>query len=631
MLSVGSKVRKDSDSTCTHRTATPPTDDLANRDGEWLSTSTSRNVSPWECSSPSSVGNYYELANKEDNVTCSEGNVLTENVIKSSTSDTLDLFKNKVTASGIKFQDITGLNEGREPALTQSGENLAQSSETSMEMTNLHGPAKSDNVAANLEHAPDTETLDKVDTDLIQFINKNDADVEDTRPEQEMSTEKIESKSNLKKHEEWAFRTEIVKEMRVENSKEGAVNDRGTCATNENSPNTEHISSLKEEDVQIAAFQEIARRKGIKVGNSSYQTCLATSSNAEKVEENIEADCLDILDFTEDVQIAKFQEMAWLNGIKVGGKRLKSRSCSESSESFKGKTLESRSHSESSESFTTGTAQETECLAGAAYPYEEDNQIVRFQEIARLKGIRVTQTGILSNSSSCSSLSLANSDDHLHYSGEESCPVVTPTYTTGDKFEELAKRNGIKIGKSVAPSGSLNVVGPSGDNMLKVQHGSETCSSFKSPERVAVVFCESSTQTEVPTADCFSQTCEKDLGLFKQSTGVQVDAVKEAFEEEFTQWKLDDNAAGDSEELCYRELYFTERNAREALKDSLQNEKDVSAYTKHNHKRVMEQLKEELNSKTEEIEVHECHVPFRERLSYTVHKPKSAWDITESS
>jgi len=233
------------------------------------------------------------------------------------------------------------------------------------------------------------------------------------------------------------------------------------------------------------------------------------------------------------------------------------------------------------------------------YSFEEDPQIARFQESAWLRGIKVG--GKLSNVSSRSSLSPASSDDYLLSQPNDEIHEVA-TKTKGGTFEELAKKNGIKIGKPVAASESVNMARDSADNSFGRLLGN-TATSVESVEKASIVFSHASTQTRVTTVDCDSQTCEKDHGFLKQSTQVQVDAFREAFAEEFMLWKLDESAAGDYVESCYKDLYFKEKKVAEELSESLQNEKDVSANTKHNHRRVMEQLKEELNSKTEEIEV----------------------------
>ena len=284
--------------------------------------------------------------------------------------------------------------------------------------------------------------------------------------------------------------------------------------------------------------------------------------------------------------------MAWLNGIKVGKDdtgRL-SDTCSESIESI-----------------VAGNIQESEYWTETC-PLQEDAQIARFQELAKLKGIKVTPRGKWSNNSSGSSLSSASSDECLCLSDDETCQVVAQT--KGDIFEKLAKRNGIKIGKSDVTYAldTLSVAGVSTDHsvLLNVNAPSfsvNTSTSVQYPGKASIVFSQAGTQTEVTVVNCESQTCEKDFGLVKQSRGVQVDVEKEAFEEEFVMWKLDENAAGDDVEMCYKELYFKERKDRQELSESLQNEKDVFANTKHNHRRVMEQLKEELSSKTEETEV----------------------------
>ena len=403
---------------------------------------------------------------------------------------------------------------------------------------------------------------------------------ENTRPEREIFGEDSENKSKIHMYDEKARSSEVSEEMEATTtcSEEGTASDGGTNNVREDQHDNEDVLSSLQEDAEVVVFQEIAHHKGIKVGNSLRTTRLSTISCESDVVESIEADGSEFLEFTEDAQIAKFQEMARLNGIRVGGKR-----------------QESPFYSDGKESFTSTHAKENDCWSGTPYFFGEHCQIVSFQEFGRVKDIKVT--GKFPDSSSCSSLSPASSEDNLCYPCREGSPLIPSACRTADTFEELAKRNGIKIGKVVTTAASVDALRP--------PRSSETCSSDKSLKRepTAVFTREASAQTEVNTTDYCSQTCEKDLGLFKRTTGVQVDAVREAFEQEFKEWKLDDNAAGNDEELCYKELYLTERNACEALKDSLQNEKDVSANTKHYYKRVMGELKEELKSQTEEIEV----------------------------
>ncbi|PFX23756.1 hypothetical protein AWC38_SpisGene11669 [Stylophora pistillata] len=536
----GSKVRKDSDNACSQITEKNPTDNLANKHGEGMCLPTSHSIYPWESDSPSSAANFYELNNNHNDFKCSEekGEIANEVPFEFRTTNTLDLFKIKAAASGIKVQHVTTMIEGQKPEFTQWGKQFSHHSETVLGMADLDTCVSGDTNSAtsNVERVNDTES----DATIMHYVNQNDEGYEDTRPEQEIFSEDSEKKSSIQKCGKEVPLSELRKEMDAANtcSEEGTDSDGRTNNSKEDQLDNEHVLSSSKEDAEIAAFQKIARQKGIKVGNSLPTTRLSTISCEVNAVESIEAHGSDVLEFTGDAQIAKFHEMARLNGIRVGGKM-----------------QESPLHSDGLKSFTTVSTKGNECWPRTPHPFGELCQIISVQDIGRVRDFKVT--GEFSGSSSCSSLSTASSEDNLYYAGREG-------WRTTDRYEEVAKRNGIKIGKN----------------------------------------CEASAQTEVhvETTDYCSQTCEEDLGFFKRNTGVQVDAVREAFEREFKQWKLDDNAAGDSEELCYKKLYLTERNAHEAIKDSLQNEKDVSANTKHNHKRVMEELKEELKSQGEEIE-----------------------------
>ena len=613
MLSAGSKDASGVSTAYSWRTPTPDDSKSGhlNRDHNLTPGSTS---TPWcsvtrksACISHSSVGNYYmyNLASNEKPVTEGQNAVNdqennasvvmeTENNSKSSSSDKLSCFKNKAAMIGIKVREDTDLVVKKEHTIEthtlvnedtkgkQLAEKPAQTPQTAMDVADL--AARNEGSASNLEHEPGTHsrTLGEADMhELAQSSSEEDVAVEVKSEGGLCVDENSDSKSKVENQEELALTHGMTEEAGVKDNNEGKTYDEVT--TMENMVKTENVMVSLNEDVQIVTFEEIARQKGMKVGTASEsKTFSVTSPSVEEVSGNVEEENLDSLNFAEeDAQIAKFEEMAWLNGIKVGKDHTErlSDSCSESSESL-----------------ATDNVQESESWT-ETYPFEEDAQIARFQEIARLKGIKVASSGKWSHNSSHSSLSPATSDDYLCHSGDEICQMVEQT--KGDIFEKLAMRNGIKIGKSTVASDTLNLAGVSAEYSQVILNGCNATSSNKT----AIVFSEAGTQTEVTTVDCHSQTCEKDLGLFKQSTEVQVDVVREAFEEEFVMWKLDDNAAGDNVEMCYKELYFKERKDREELSESLQNEKDVSANTKHNHKRVMEQLKEELSTKTEETEV----------------------------
>lgn len=555
----------------------------------------------------SSVGDYDSTPRNEKHVTERQNHVNAEgcsgpfqfaiesqNNSNADTTGKLSLFKSKAAMSGIKVEEDTDVvvnkevqskttptvvSERQEPK--QAVESLAQIPKTAVNMTDLE--VKNEDGSNNLQHVLGSMPLVELDSEVVQLSREDDVDIDIKSEGEACVGEKSERKSQFENQVELACIPGMRQEAEVQNSKEGKEYDIVTKT--EDTVNIEHGSFSMKEDAQIAAFEEIARQKGIKVGSVSKNSISSvTSPDVQRVETAaiIAANGLDA-STDQDAQISKFEEMAWLNGIKVGKTKTGrlSASCSESSDSV---APENRQENE----FCTET-----------YSFEEDPQIARFQESAWLRGIKVG--GKLSNVSSRSSLSPASSDDYLLSQPNDEIHEVA-TKTKGGAFEELAKKNGIKIGKPVAASESVNMARDSADNSFGRLLGN-TATSVESVEKASIVFSHASTQTRVTTVDCDSQTCEKDHGFLKQSTQVQVDVFREAFTEEFMLWKLDESAAGDYVESCYKDFYFKEKKIAEELSESLQNEKDVSANTKHNHRRVMEQLKEELNSKTEEIEV----------------------------
>ena len=492
----------------------------------------------------------------------------------------VDLFKEKAAKRGITVQDVTDSlqNQSSEQnsiitgdcgAVTESTEgaflegNVVVKSET-LPVTSKPDLTKGAVMSTSMDNtrkhdvALDNNTLSNPDSDIEPKIEDLKKETHESGMEDVTSDHDFQS-SDLEKS--------------VNNS---AISEVCTSVTTSEdalaAENSSVVTTPLVKDAQVAAFQEIAHLKGIKVGDD--KTCSDTSPCDGQLTAIIEAE-----EFAEyDEQIARFQEMARLNGIKVGDSNTR-------------KQLSSDSFSEYIEPVMTENVLESEyytdmCLY--TYPIEQDPQIARFQELARLNGIKVNN----SRSSSYSSVSTTNSEDHLCYPEDEIFSVAMHSLDKkGDIFEELAKRNGIKVGKKVVPSDSP-IVKTSSVN------GCGAVPLFGS------VFSQASTQTEVKIVmDGCSQTREEDHGILKQTAGVQVSATKEAFGEEYLLWKLDDNASEDDVELCYKELYFDERKAREGLSSSLQNEKDMSANARHNHKRVMDQLKEELTSKSEEIEV----------------------------
>ena len=582
MLSVGSNDQAESANLFSSKTPPPNNSNIGHSNEDHSLTSLSR----WpQWHEESSVGNYFNMPSNEKHAT--EGQIslnaqgftapsqfLTEsnNNSKSCASEKLSLFKSKAAMSGIKVEEdtdlvvdklqstITHTVEGEEEEPKRVVESLAQIPETATKMTDL--AVTNEDIAIDLEHALGSKLLGELDSEEIQLSSEEDRGVEI----------KFEGEaSKVENQEEPASMPGMMQESK----------EYDTVTTTVNTLNGEHVAISVKEDAQIAAFEEIAHQIEIKVGSVPK-----TSPGVQRVETAaaVETGALDTCT-EQDAQISRFEEMAWLNGIKLSKKttdRL-SASCSESSDSVAPENIQENE-------FYTDT-----------YFLEKDPQIARFQESVWLRGIKVT--GKLSNVSSSSSLSPATSDDYLIYHPSDEIHEAAAE-KKGNTFEELARRNGIKIGKRVVPTETLNIAGVSADNSHDQLYGdTPICTSVESMKRASIVYNHVSSQTEVTTADCHSQTCEKDHGVVKQSKQVQVDAVREAFAKEFMMWKLDESAGGDDVELCYKDLFFKEKKAAEELSESLQNEKDVSANTKHNHKRVMEQLKEELNSKTEEIEV----------------------------
>ncbi|XP_068752198.1 uncharacterized protein [Montipora capricornis] len=348
-----------------------------------------------------------------------------------------------------------------------------------------------------------------------------------------------------------------------------AINDHVSKATNKTTI----------EDSQIAAFQKIASQKGIKVGMVSneinfndYYSSVDAGDSVSVSEVNKAKVVTEALDLTEqDLKIARFQEMARLNGIKVGGGEVDTN----------GRKISSNSCPEYFDSGSGESSQQNECYLDA----ERDPQILRFQELAWMNGIKVGTTS--APSPSYSSLSSCDSDDQSSSQFVDKWPIMVQNCLDrkSDAFQEATERIGIKhketsaIAKSVA--NACGLVAP-----------------------FASASAEASTQTEVAVhVDCHTQTQDKDSEISRLSTGVQVSATKEAFQEEHLLWKLDDDNKVEAEAaLCYKDLYLSESKKAEKLGADLQDKKDLLLSLRHNHKRVMDEIKEELNTKLKECE-----------------------------
>ena len=355
----------------------------------------------------------------------------------------------------------------------------------------------------------------------------------------------------------------------VEKKEESFETDKVSCVTAASSGTvlaSEHVATdvrSLTEAAQIKTFQEPALLKGIKVGNVSGENYSTINSYKELVSgvESV-ADTQD----DQDAQIAKFQEMARLNGIRVGDGDPSKNSCDSSLEQLEFIMDEN----------AQGSGYYTDMYT-CPYDLDPDPQIALFQEIARLKGIKVSNSR---SSSDCSSLPAPSED--LFFPQEDMLDLLAKhsVDTKRGVFEELAKRNGIKVGKST-----------------ETPVGRKKCRNDCVATPPVTSVTQASTQTDVTVV--FDHCCQTDIEANK-TIGVQVSASKEAFEEEYLLWKLEDKEGVD---LCYKDLYFDEKKLRKELNTCLQNEKDVSANARHNHRRVMDQLKEDLSGKSEEVEV----------------------------
>ena len=355
-----------------------------------------------------------------------------------------------------------------------------------------------------------------------------------------------------------------------------AINDHVSKATNKTTI----------EDAQIAAFQNIASQKGIKVGMVSNEINCNDYYSSEDAGDSVSVSKVnkakvvsEALDLTEqDLKIARFQEMARLNGIKVGGGEVDTN----------GRKISSNSCPEYFDSGSGESSQQNECYLDA----ERDPQIVRFQELAWMNGIKVGTTS--APSSSYSSLLSCDSDDQSSSQSVDKWPIMVQNCLDwkSDAFQEATERIGIKVGKNTCHK-ETSAIAKSVTNAYSVVAPFASASA------------EASTQTEVAVhLDCHTQTQDNDSEISRLSTGVQVSATKEAFQEEHLLWKLDDdNKVEAKAALCYKDLYLIESKKAEKLGADLQDKKDLLLSLRHNHKTVMDEMKEELNAKLKECEV----------------------------
>ena len=462
----------------------------------------------------------------------------------------IDLFKNTVAGNCLRIEETKDC----EKIQTVQGYNLSKECEV-IDGETVHFVGK-----LSTENKPVTGSYEPV----VRFETPGKPDALQCESFETKTLETRMGKTSSKDESE---------NLDVEKKEDSFETDKASCETTVSSRTvltSEHVAAGERsltEAAQIKTFQELACLKGIKVGNVLGENYSTTNSYKELVSgaESV-ADTQD----DQDAQIAKFQEMARLSGIKVGDGNPSKNSGDSSLEQLEFIMDE---NAQGSDYYTD--------MYTCPYELDPDPQIALFQEIARLKGIKVSNSR---SSSHCSSPPVPSEDLFFPQEDMFDLPAKQSVVTKRGVFEELAKRNGIKVGKST-----------------ETPVGAKKCHNDCVATSPVTSVTQASTQTDVTVV--FDRCCQTGMETNK-TIGVQVSASKEAFEEEYLLWKLDDKATEDEGvDLCYKDLYLDEKKLREELNTCLQNEKDVSANARHNHKRVMDQLKEELSGKSEEVEV----------------------------
>ena len=324
------------------------------------------------------------------------------------------------------------------------------------------------------------------------------------------------------------------------------------------SSTNEHVSNATK---SVTQDKQICGQSRITMGRFSDET--KDNNKAEGVPE--------VLDFIEqDHQVARFQEMARLNGIKVGESTV----------------CDTREVSGDSDAEYTDSGCGVNLQQSNFYPAVDiDPKIAKFQELAWLNGIKVgmksLRTPSISSVSSCDS-----SDDQSNPQVVEKWPTTNNPHCI-DSFLEAAERNGIKVSKrnfSKCINNNCSLGTPSAN--VSVEASSQT-------DLAVTVDCQCQTQ------DSYNEISGKSEGL---QDGIAVSITKEAIEEEYLLWKFDDNVCSTTK-LCYKDLYFCERRNREQLTARLRDERDGTTRTKGNNKAITDELREELNLKSKECEV----------------------------
>ena len=380
--------------------------------------------------------------------------------------------------------------------------------------------------------------------------------------EAEMSGVKVENSTSIVKGSAGIQVDDFEEVMAVDNPCH-VINAKSSKCSSTN----EHVSNATK---SVTQDKQICGQSRITMGRFSN----GTNDSINKAEGVVE-----VLDFIEqDHQVARFQEMARLNGIKVGENAV----CDT-------REVSRDSVTEYTDSGCGMNLQQSNCY----HAVDIDPKIAKFQELAWLNGIKVgiksLRTPSISSVSSCDS-----SDDQSNPQVVEKWPTTNNPHCI-DSFLEAAERNGIKVSKrNFSEETPLNFMNKCINN---------NCSLATPSANVSV---EASSQTDLAaTVDCQCQTQDSYNEISGNSEGLQdgiaVSVTKEALEEEYLLWKFDDNVSSTTK-LCYKDLYFHERRNREQLTASLR-ERGGTSSTKGNNKAITDELREELNLKSKECEV----------------------------
>ena len=293
MLSAGLNNKAEyviTESDLTSVSATAPQQDLSR------SLSSSVNDIKNSCSNESSSKGQ-DTSEAQEEMSLFEAEVETE---MNSKPTAFDLFKEKAAKSGIIVQDVT------DSARNQTEQNSFQpvNSETVSKGGAQSGFSKG-KLVDGLEAKPVVSTSDlqaenvnelestNVNNTLGNADTQNETKIEDSNKEN-VKTPMVEMTAN---HNSQSF--DLTKSTKSGRSSEACLN-----VTSSESMSTVDSVSMDTmtliEDAQIAAFQEIARLKGIKVGRVSNEAKSSTDPCKEQLTESVEADDFaDVFNFTQ--------------------------------------------------------------------------------------------------------------------------------------------------------------------------------------------------------------------------------------------------------------------------------------------------------------------------------------------